>query len=332
MKKIPLLLCGCASILAGCNSSQPSNNSTSDRQSSTQIIEGKPTIAVVPKGSTHSYWKSVQVGAEKAGKELGANIVFKGPVQEGDRAAQIKIVEQFVTEGTDAIMLAPLDEAALAKPVREAKAKKIPVIIFDSALNGKVGTDFTAYIATNNYQGGVLAGKEVERLVQGKGKVVMLRYQEGSASTHEREEGFMSVIKKAPGLTVISDNRYSGATAGEAKDSALNMVDKLKEADAIYTPNESSTLGMLLALRQAGLAGRKIFVGFDTSKPLLEGLTKSEINALIAQNPTKMGYEGVKTALASLKGEKVTGVQDTGVAVVTPKNINDPKIKAIVGS
>lgn len=331
MKKTLLLLCGCATIMsAGCNSSQPSSNSTSDGQRSAQS-EGKPTVAVVPKGSTHTYWKAVQSGADKAGKELGANIVFKGPVQEGDRAAQIKIVEQFVTEGMDAIMLAPLDEAALAKPVREAKAKKIPVIIFDSALNGNVGTDFTAYIATNNYQGGVLAGKEVETLLKGKGKVVMLRYQEGSASTHEREEGFMSVIKKASGLTVISDNRYSGATAGEAKDSALNMVDKLKEADAIYTPNESSTLGMLLALRQAGLAGKKIFVGFDTSKPLLEGLTKSEINALIAQNPTKMGYDGVKTALAALKGEKIAETQDTGVAVVTPKNLNDPKIKAIIG-
>ncbi|RYG62377.1 sugar ABC transporter substrate-binding protein, partial [bacterium] len=323
MKNSFFLACGLSLVaLAGCNNTTTSTASNSPDSSASTTDSSKPTIAVIPKGTTHAYWKSVQAGANKAGAELGANIVFKGPVQESDRAAQIKIMEQFVTEGTGAIVLAPLDDAALVKPVREAKAKKIPVVIFDSALKGKVGTDFTAFVATNNFEGGVLAGKKMVELLKGKGKVVMLRYQEGSASTNEREEGFLSVIKKASGINVISDNRYSGATAGEGKDAALNMVDKLKEADGIYTPNESSSLGMLLALRQAGLAGKKIFVGFDSSTPLLEGLNKGEINALVAQNPTKMGYESVKTALAAIKGEKVEETQDTGVAVITKENVN----------
>jgi len=329
--KRTLFLVGGLSLLAfaGCNNT--STSSTEPTASSSTTDAKKPTIAVIPKGTTHSYWKSVQAGAQKAGDEFGANIVFKGPVQESDRAGQIKIVEQFVSEGTAAIVLAPLDDAALVKPVREAKNKKIPVVIIDSALKGTAGTDFNAYVATNNRKGGELAGEKMVEQLKGKGKVVMLRYQEGSASTNEREEGFLEAIKKASGITVISENRYSGATAGEAKDSALNMVDKLKEADGIFAPNESSALGMLLALRQAGLAGKKTFVGFDSSVPLLEGLNKGEIVALVAQNPTKMGYEGVKAAYQAYKGEKVTPQIDTGVAVITKDNLNTPEIKAVIG-
>jgi ribose transport system substrate-binding protein len=290
----------------------------------------KISIAVIPKGTTHEFWKSCEAGARKAGAELGADIVFKGPVQESDRAGQIKIVEQFASEGTSAIVLAPLDEAALVKPVRGALAKKIPVVIIDSALKGTAGTDFASFVATDNRQGGVLAGREMVKILGGKGKVVLLRYQEGSASTQEREDGFLSEVKKSPGITVTVDNRYGGATSGEAKEAALNMVDRLREAQGVFAPNESSALGMLLALRQAGLAKKVKFVGFDASGPLLDGMAKGEINALVVQNPTKMGYEGVKTAVAALRGEKVAPRIDTGVQVVTQANRDTPASKEVL--
>jgi ribose transport system substrate-binding protein len=326
MKCTLSLVCGLSLlVIAGCNNTGTTTTTSNSTDTS------KQTIAVIPKGTTHAYWKSVEAGAKKAGNELGVNVIFKGPIKESDRAGQIKIVEQFISEGTSAIVLAPLDEVALVKPVRAAKAKKIPVIIIDSAIKGTAGTDFDSYVATNNRQGGELAGEKMVALLKGKGKVVMLRYQEGSASTNEREEGFLSTIKKAEGITVISDNRYAGATAGEGKGSALNMVDKLRQADGIFAPNESSALGMLLALRQAGLAGKKTFVGFDSSTPLIEGLNKGEIAALVAQNPTKMGYEGVKTAYAAMKGEKVEPQLDTGVAVITKANLSTPEIKAVLG-
>jgi ribose transport system substrate-binding protein len=338
---IPILLGSSFFALNGCNNStSPTSNSSNLNSSNLNSSAGNSatagasattyTIAVIPKGTTHSYWKSVEAGANKAGQELGANIVFKGPVQESDRAAQISIVDQFVSQGTSAIVLAPLDNVALSKPVKNAKARKIPVVIIDSALKGNPGTDFDSFVATDNQQGGVLAGEQLVKLLGGKGKVVMLRYLEGSASTNEREEGFLSVMKKTPGITVISDNRYGGATAGDAKGSALNMVDRLKEANGIFAPNESSALGMLLALRQAGIAGKVKFVGFDASEPLLDGLQKGEVNALIAQNPTKMGYEGVKTAVAVLKGEKVKPTIDTGVAVITKDNLNSPEVKEVL--
>lgn len=284
-------------------------------------------VAVIPKGTTHVFWKSVEAGANDAGKELGVKISWKGPLKENDRAQQISIIEQFVSEGVSGIVLAPLDDTALQRPVQAAMQKKIPVVIIDSALKGN---DFVSFVATDNRQGGRLAGEQIVKLLGGKGKVAMLRYQEGSASTIDREEGFLEVMKQNPGMQVIVDNRYAGATAGEAQTTAMNMLDSLRSADGIFASNESTAFGMLLALRQTGLAGKVKFVGFDTSPPLIDGLKKGDIQALIAQNPRKMGYEGVKTLVTKLKGGEVPARVDTGVAVITTENLESTEIKALL--
>ncbi len=286
---------------------------------------------MIPKGTTHVFWKSVETGARKAGQEFGVEILWKGPLKESDRAEQIKIVEQFASEGVSGIVLAPLDDAALRRPVQAAMAKNIPVVIFDSALKGEAGKDFVNYVGTNNRAGGELGGRELVRLLGGKGKVVLLRYQEGSASTIEREEGFLSVIKQSPDIQLLVENRYGGATASEAQTVVLNMLDVIREADGIFCSNESLTFGMLLALRQNNLVGKAKFVGFDTSPPLIEALQKGEIQALVAQNPVKMGYEAVKAMLAHQRGEKVPAVVDSGAALVTAENLGTPEMKALLG-
>jgi len=288
-------------------------------------------IAVIPKGTTHSFWKSVEAGARQAGAEFGVEILWKGPLKEDDRAQQIGVVQQFVSSAVSAIVLAPLDDTALRTPVRSAAEHNIPVVIFDSALKGEVGKDFLSYVATNNYRGGEIGGGELARLLGGKGKVVLLRYSEGSASTMEREAGFLAVMKQNPGIVITVDNRYGGATVSSAQDAAMNLIDKIREADGIFCPNESSTQGMLLALRQTGLAGQKKFVGFDTSPFLLAALNKGDVQALVAQNPTRMGYLGVATAVKHLRGEKVEQVIDTGCVLVTKDNRHTPEVEAVVG-
>src|ERR1043166_4474081 len=114
----------------------------------------RPRIAVIPKGTTHVFWKSVESGARKAGEEMGVDIIWKGPLREDDRAEEIKVVEQFTAEGVDGIVVAPLDYEALARPVTAAMQRKIPVVIFDSALRGTAGKDFVSFVATNNKKGG----------------------------------------------------------------------------------------------------------------------------------------------------------------------------------
>jgi ribose transport system substrate-binding protein len=288
-------------------------------------------IAVIPKGTTHSFWKSVQAGAEKAGQELGVEILWKGPLKEDDRAQQIAVVQQFVASGVSAIVLAPLDDTALRGSVKSAMDRKIPVVIFDSALKGVAGTDFISLVATDNHRGGQIGGEELARLLGGKGKVVLLRYAEGSASTQSREAGFLEVMKSHPGITVTVENRYGGATVSSSQDAAMNLIDKIRDADGIFCPNESTTQGMLLALRQTGLVGKKSFVGFDTSPFLLAALNKGDIQGLVAQNPTRMGYLGVVTAVKAMRGEKVATSIDTGCVLVTHDNQNDPAVKTVLG-
>lgn len=289
-------------------------------------------IAVIPKGTTHSFWKSVEAGARQAGTELGVEILWKGPLKEDDRAQQIGVVQQFVASNVSAIVLAPLDDTALRTPVKSAMERHIPVVIFDSALKAEPGKDFLSFVATDNHLGGQIAGEELVRLLGGKGKVVLLRYSEGSASTAAREAGFLEVLKAHPDIQLLVENRYAGATIASAQDAAMNLIDKIREADGIFCPNESSTQGMLLALRQTGLVGKKKFVGFDTSAFLLAALKKGDIQGLVAQNPKKMGYLGVVTAVRHLRGEKVDTLIDTGCVLVTPQSIDTPEVRAVIGN
>ncbi len=307
-------------LLMGCEKKDASVQSISSQGS-------KLKIAVIPKGTTHVFWKSVEAGAKKAGDELGVEVIWKGPLKEDDRAEQIKVVEQFVAEGMNGIVLAPLDYEALARPVASAMAQKIPVVIFDSALKGEAGKDFVSFVATNNKKGGQMAGEQLAKLLSGNGKVVLLRYSVGSASTDERETGFLEVMKANPGITITVDNRYGGATVASAKDEAMKLVDQLKAADGVFCPNESSTLGMLGALKDNNLAGKIKFVGFDATPALVDALKAGEIQALVAQDPTRMGYVGVRTCVAAIKGEKVDPVIDTGVRLLTVESLSDPETR-----
>lgn len=316
--------CLALTLTLGCDKKQDASSGKSGGSSDIKI-------AVIPKGTTHVFWKSVEAGAKKAGEELNVEIIWKGPLKESDRADQIKLVEQFTAEGVSGIVVAPLDYEALLRPIQGAMEKKIPVVIFDSALKGDAGADYVSFVATNNRKGGQMAGEQLVKLLGGKGKVVLLRYAVGSASTEQREAGFLEVIKANPGITLLVDNRYGGATVGEAKNESMKLIDKLKEADGVFAPNESSTLGMLGALQDNNLAGKIKFVGFDATPPLVAAMQKGEIQALVSQDPTKMGYLGVKTIVAHIKGEKVEPNVDTGVRLITPETLSDPDTKKFLG-
>ncbi len=288
-------------------------------------------IAVVPKGTTHDFWKSIHAGAIKAEKELGnVEVTFRGPEREDDRQQQVDLVQNLVSAGYSAIVLAPLDDKALVSPVQQAMAANIPVVIIDSGLQAQVGKDFVSFIATDNHKGGELAGQKMIELTGGKGKVLMLRYQEGSASTAQREQGFVDAIKAAPGIELIDPHRYAGATRATAQEAAENLLTAGTELAGIYCPNESSTFGMLLAIKGKGLAGKVKFVGFDASEGLVEAMRGGQIDALVVQNPMRMGYLGVMTAAKHVRGEKVEPTIDTGVVLITKATMDTPESKELL--
>ena len=285
-------------------------------------------FAVIPKGTTHEFWKSVHAGANKAGQELGVEIVWKGPVREDDRDEQIKVVENFISSRIDAIVLAPLDDTALVPSASDAAKQGIPVVIIDSDIKWQGRTSF---VATDNYKGGAVAAQRLGELLSGKGKLILLRYQEGSASTAERERGFLETLQKEfPQLELISSNQYGGATTESAYKTSENLLVKFKEVDGVFCPNESTTFGMLRALQDAKRAGQVKFVGFDSSAKLVEALERSELHGLVLQNPFRMGELGVRAALDKLDGKPVEPRIDTGVQLVTRERMAEPETKALL--
>ena len=286
-------------------------------------------IAVIPKGTTHTFWQTVHAGAVKAAQEFDVDIIWQGPLVESDRAEQIKIIQNFISRKVDAICLAPLDNKAMVRPVKTAVKAKIPVIIFDSSLDWD---GYTSFVATDNFKGGYFCGKLLAKLLNNKGKVIMMRYMVGSASTDKRERGFLKAMKEAgSGIKLISSNQYAGATAVTAQKKAQSMITRYRnQFDGVYCPNESSTYGMLRALEILKQAGKVKFVGFDTSKALLKGLRQGKINGLAAQKPFMMGYNAVKAAVEKLKGKKVPRVIDTGVEIITKNDLEKLKIKQLI--
>ena len=292
---------------------------------------GKPTLAVIPKGTTHEFWKSVHAGAVKAGKELDVEILWKGPLKEDDLKSQIDIVESMKAQGVAGIVLAPLNDKGLVNAVKGAVDGKIPVVIFDSDLQGKAHASF---VATDNVAAGRLAGEHLAKALGGKGKVVLLRYQEGSASTQNREQGFVEAIKKAEGVSLVSDNQYGGATTESAFTASENILAAQKAADGgvdgVFCPNESTTFGMLRALQNQKLAGKIKLVGFDASEKLVKGLDDGVIDALVVQNPFRMGELAVQTMVSVIRGTKVEPRIDTGAQLVTKANMPAPAVKELL--
>jgi ribose transport system substrate-binding protein len=313
-----LVLC----LLASCTNG-PSNTT-----------KKKLTIAVIPKGTTHEFWKSIHAGSNKAASELSAQgteveVIWKGPLREDDREQQIQVVEGFAAQGVSGIVLAPLDNRALVRPVEDAKRANVPTVIIDSGLESD---QFVSFVATDNRKGGTLAADRMGELLNGKGKVLVLRYAEGSASTTEREEGFISEIKaKFPEIELVSTNQYAGATRETAKRASENLLQTFGDVvQGIFTPNESSTAGMQLALEDIGKAGKIFFVGFDTSQRFIDAINANQLHGIVVQNPFNMGYLGVRTMVDSLLGKQVEKKIDTGVMLVTKENLQSPEVTTLL--
>ena len=236
---------------AGCSPS--ANDSASSKVAGSKT--GKLRIGVIPKGTSHQFWRSVHAGAEAAAKELGdVEVLWKGPETEADTIGQISVVKNFITNDVDGIVLAPNHSQALVDVVEEAKAEKIPVVIFDSGL--AAGTEVTSYVATDNLRGGQMAGKALADAMGHKGGVVMLRYKEGSESTEQREKGFLDAMKAEPNIKVLSSDQYAGTTTESALEAATNVLNKYRdEITGIFAVCEPYCNGTLEALVLTGMAG-----------------------------------------------------------------------------
>jgi ribose transport system substrate-binding protein len=291
-------------------------------------------IAFVPKGTTHEFWRTMHAGAVKAQRDLLAKgvhveLTWKGPLREDDREQQVQVVESFASQGVDGIILAPLDEKALVRPVEEAKSLGVPTVIVDSAL----GSDqIVSVVATDNVKGGAMGADALGQLMGGKGRVLLLRYQEGSASTTMREEGFLAQVKKAwPGLALLPTDQHAGATVDTAKRASENLLNRYgSDIQGVFVVNETSTGGMLLALQDAGLAGKVKVVGFDGTPAFVTAMRAGELHAFVLQDPMRMAGLAVETMVDHLLDKPVSKRVDTDAIVVTAANLDTPKTQELL--
>ena len=290
-------------------------------------------IAVIPQGATHEFWKSIHAGAIKAAQDLKAqgvevSIIWKAPLREDDREQQVQVVEGFLAQGISGIVLAPFDRRALVRPVEEAKRAGIPTVVLDSGLDSD---QVVSFLASDNHRGGELAAERMATLLKGKGKVLLLRYQEGVASTEAREQGFVDRIKTYPGIELISSDQYAGGTRDTAKTAAENLLNRFGgQIQGIFTPNESSTSGTLLALEDLKKAGKITFVGFDTSEAFIAAMRAGNLHGIVVQNPFRMGELGVRTMVTHLQGQAVEKIVDTGVQLISPESLDAPESQLLL--
>ena len=321
------LVCAFVLGIVGCNKKEAV---TADRGGAKAY-----SIAVVPKGTTHEFWKSINAGAFKARDELAAKglnveVIWKGPLKEDDRDQQIQTVENFTSRRVSGLVLAPLDSQALVRPVASAVHAKVPVVIIDSGLKSD---EYVSFVATDNYKGGQMAGECLGKLLGGKGNVILLRHAVGSASTEEREAGFLDVLKKQfPEIKLISSDQYAGPTRETGYQASQNLLNRFgREVNGVFCPCEPPTIAMAKALRDIGKGGGKVkMVGFDAGSQSVADLKNGDVQGLVVQNPVFMGYKGVMTMIEHLQGKPVEKRIDTGVVLVTPENCEQPEVKELL--
>src|SRR5438477_3860134 len=324
LRLLPLLVLG---GLIGCGKQSEGTSSSTNAPSC--------TIAVIPKGTTHEFWKSIHAGAVKAERELNekglkTEIIWKGPLKEDDRDQQMQLVDNFVSRRVSSIVVAPIDSPALVQPVENAIKANVPVVIIDSGLKSD---QYDSFVATDNYKGGQLAAERLGQLLGGTGNVILLRYAVGSASTEAREAGFLDTLKtKFPDLKLLSADRYAGPTRETGYQASQNLLNRFgNEVNGIFCPCEPPTIAMAKALRDIGKAGGKVkMIGFDSGSQSVLDLKNGDVQGLVVQNPVLMGYLGAMTLVKRLQGEKVEKRIDTGVVLATPENMEQPEIKELL--
>jgi len=287
----------------------------------------KLVIAVVPKSQALIFWQTVHAGAVAAGREYGVEIRWNGPASEIDFTRQMNIVEDFVNQRVNGIVLAPTHGDSLVPIVERAAQEKIPVTIFDSGIN----TDkYLSYVSTDNYKGGALAAERLGAILPAGGEIAMIGTIPGSVSTTERENGFRDTLaRRFPELKIVAF-QYGMADRAKSLAVAEDILTAHPDLVGMFCSNESGTVGAVQGAKSKGVIGKVKIVGFDTSPPLIEDLRAGNIDSLVLQNPFRIGYLGVKTIVDRLHGNIPPKRIDTGATVVTAANINEPAIQELV--
>ena len=315
MRKLNLIILFITALILSCGDKTSTDNSNS--------LSDSKKIVLITMDSIDEHWLSVRNGAEDKVKELGnIELIFRAPAGKTDPNEQTRMAEDAINQKADAILLAPSDPAALAPVAAKIKEANIPLILIDSAISTE---DYDAFFSTDNEAAGALAGETFAKLVNGRGKIGIVHAQPSSTTAIARGKGFETKIKEiAPNIQIVSV-QYSDGDKARALNIATDIMTANPDLVGFFTSNEGSTIGVARAIEDMGKKDSVMLVGFDKSQDTIRALENGTLKATIVQNPYRMGYEGIQTAVDILEGKEVSRLTDTGANVVTLENIDTIK-------
>jgi ribose transport system substrate-binding protein len=284
-------------------------------------------IAVIPKGTTHEFWQTIKLGADAAGEEFNAEILWNGPKTETGIQDQIDIVNGFAAQEVDGVALAATDKSVLVKTVEDLEKRGIPVVTIDSGIDPDVSRSF---IATDNVEAAKSAAQEMGRLLDGRGKVAVLSFLKGAGTSDQREQGFLEGIKAFPGITIVA-TEYTDSDSAKARNQMESLLSAHPDLAGVFASNEPNVVGAASVLKDRKLVGKVKLVGFDASKAEIQYLNDGTVQAVVVQDPFKMGYEGVKALAQIARGQGTPEKRvDTGATVVTKQNMDEPDVRRLL--
>ncbi len=291
-----------------------------------QVYAETAEILIVPKGTNLNFWRLVEKGAKKASLEYKTPIIWRGPVDDWDIKAQVKIAERYLNSEIKVLVLAPAHEQALTTVAQKFKKKGKKVIVFDSALKGNLHDSF---IATDNFNSGLLIGNYFATLIPPNGKIMVARNLKGSDSTDKRVSGFIQAIKESKkNIHIVTNNQG----VAKVRSSLHHTLDSLKLTPGIvgiFAPNESTMEGVIRATKRLN---RKdlILAGFDINKTIYNALKEGMVKALILQDPVEMGYQSTSLAIKLLKDQPIKKRITLPSLLVTGENYQKTEIVNLI--
>lgn len=309
--------------LAACGGGDAGSGEDGSAESEAGGDGGTPQVAFIQGVIGDNFYISMECGVRAAAEDLGAEVSVQGP-QRWDPALQQPIVTSVAANEPDAILIAPNDVTALQRPLEDA-AENSEVVLVDTTVEDP---SFAASaIASDNIGGGAAAFEAIQELVPDGGKVLVIDNQPGISTSDDRVQGFEEAVAQDDSFEYVGVE-YAQNQPARAASIVTSALQRDPDLTAIFATNIFSAEGAATGIEQAGASGEVQVIGFDAGPAQVEALQDGTVQAIIAQQPYDIGYQGVEQALKALDGEETEAEIQTGFTIVTADNLESEEGQA----
>lgn len=286
---------------------------------------GKTYVPLISKGFQHQFWQAVKAGADKAAAEFGVTTTFEGPDTEAQVDRQIDMLAAALAKKPAAIGFAALDSQAAIPLLKKAQAEHIPVVAFDSGVDSPIPV---TTCATDNVAAAAMAADKLAALIGDEGEVAVVAHDQTSRTGVDRRDGFVDRMKAAHPKVKIVDIQYGAGDQLQSTEITKSLLQAHPAIKGMFGTNEGSAIGIVNGKRE--LKSKVVVIGYDSGAQQKQAIRDGIEAGAITQNPVGIGYETVKAAVMSAKGQKVPAKIDTGFYFYDKSNIDEPNIAAVL--